>query len=79
MTCIFAQTAIWFLSLIQFQRGIDSASRPGRGNRLTLPSGAAPEPSIDGTRLNDWSLLVNIDLQFSVLLPLTSVLRLAAL
>jgi hypothetical protein len=54
---IYAENAIWFLLLIQFQYGIDSAGRPGHGNRLILPSGFGPEPSItisDGT-LNFYS------------------------
>src|SRR5438046_1507259 len=46
-------------SPIHLQHEIDSAARPGHGNQLTLPSGSGPEPSIDGTRLNDWSLVVN--------------------
>src|SRR5258705_4078396 len=58
-TYIYAETAICFLWLVRFQYGIDSADRPGHENRLTLPSGSEPEPSIDDRRLNAWSLFVN--------------------
>jgi len=46
---IYEETAIWFLWVIQFHYGIDSADRPGHGNHLTLPSESEPEPSIDDT------------------------------
>ena len=57
---ICAETAVWFPWQIRFLYGIDSAGRPGHGNHLTLPSGSGREPSVDGSSLNDRSLLVNI-------------------
>ena len=76
MMCTFGQTAVWFRLPIHLQHEIDSAAQPGHGNRLTSPSGSGAEPSVDGTRLNGWS--VPVSRWSAVLGPLTSILRLVA-
>ena len=57
---ICAETAVWFPWQIRFLYGIDSAGRPGHGNHLILPSESGPEPSVDGSSLNDRSLVVHM-------------------
>ena len=57
---ICAETAACLPQQVRFRYGIDSAGRPGHGNHLTLPSGSGREPSVDGSSLNDRSLLVHM-------------------